>query len=193
MSSAWPSTMPLGARRPGPAPATSASRAVRGPKRRIGQQFEGQRLQRVARQDRRRLVPFHMHRRLAAPQVVVVHAGQVVMDQGIGMQRLDRRRRADRALRRQRPASARLPAPETPRSRLPPRRPHSASHGSPADRRAPPAPRPAAPAPAARPPQNVSKAHSPSAGVVPTALPFLRADQLHLLLGLASASWRNAP
>ncbi len=57
---------------------------------RVGQNLEGKGQQRVAGQHRRRLVELPVRGRLAAPQVVVVHAGQVVVHQGIGVQGLDR-------------------------------------------------------------------------------------------------------
>ena len=56
----------------------------------MGDQVKGQRLQRVAGQNGGRLVPFDVHRGQAPAQVVVIHAGQVVMHQRIGVQRLDR-------------------------------------------------------------------------------------------------------
>jgi hypothetical protein len=86
----------------------------------IGEQFEGERLERVARQHRRRLIPLHMHRRLAAAQVVVVHAGQVVVDEAVGVQRLDRRRRRTDCASGT-PNSAAPSITRNPRSRLPPR------------------------------------------------------------------------
>ena len=46
-----------------------------------GEQFEGQRLQAVADEQGGRFVEFHMAGRAAAAQHVVVHAGQVVVDQ----------------------------------------------------------------------------------------------------------------
>ena len=67
---------------------------------RPGQDLEGQRLQRVTGQNRRRLVPLDVHRRLAAADRVVVHARQVVVHQAVGVDALDRRRRAKRLRRR---------------------------------------------------------------------------------------------
>ncbi len=58
------------------------------------QQLEGQRLQRVAGQQRGGLTELHVHRRLAAAQDVVVHAGHVVVHQRI---RVDQLHRAGRA------------------------------------------------------------------------------------------------
>ena len=66
----------------------------------IGQHLEGERLQGVAGEDGGRLVEGAVHRRLAAAKVVVVHAGQVVMDQRIAVQKLDRRAGAQRPLAR---------------------------------------------------------------------------------------------
>jgi hypothetical protein len=55
---------------------------------------------RIAHQNRRRLIPFHMHRGQAPAQIVIIHAGQIIMHQRIGVQRLDRRRRLNRLFRR---------------------------------------------------------------------------------------------
>jgi hypothetical protein len=55
--------------------------------RRIGQKFKRKALQSVARQNRRRLIKGDMQRRLAMAQRVIVHAGQIVMDQRIDMDR----------------------------------------------------------------------------------------------------------
>ncbi len=57
---------------------------------RRGEKLEGEGLQRVAGQDRGRLIPFHVHGRLAAAQRVVVHAGQVVVHQAVGVDAFDR-------------------------------------------------------------------------------------------------------
>ena len=62
----------------------------------IGQDFEGERLQRVPGQNRRRLVEGAMRGRTAPPQIVVVHRRKVVMDQRIGMHAFDRRASAPR-------------------------------------------------------------------------------------------------
>ena len=64
---------------------------------RIGQDLEGDRLQRVACENRGRFVEGAVGRRPAAAQIVVVHRRQIVMNQGIGVQALDRGRGADRA------------------------------------------------------------------------------------------------
>ena len=62
------------------------------------QQFEGQRLQRVAGQQRIGLAELHVHGGLATAQHVVVHAGQVVVHERIGMDQFDRTGRAQRRL-----------------------------------------------------------------------------------------------
>ncbi len=54
------------------------------------QTLERKGLKRIPHQNRRRLVPFHMHRGLTPAQIVIIHARQVVMNKAIGMQRLDR-------------------------------------------------------------------------------------------------------
>ena len=55
----------------------------------VREQVEGEHLQRVAGEDRRRLVERPVRRRPAATQVVVVHRGQVVVDERIGVDQLD--------------------------------------------------------------------------------------------------------
>jgi hypothetical protein len=50
-------------------------------------------LQRVAREERRGLVELHVAGGLSAAKHVVVHAGQVVVDERVGMDHLDRRGR----------------------------------------------------------------------------------------------------
>ena len=55
-----------------------------------GQQLEGQRLQRVARQQRTGFAKFHMHRGFAPAQDVVVHTRHVVVHQRVGVDQLDR-------------------------------------------------------------------------------------------------------
>ena len=57
---------------------------------------EGERLQPVAHQHRRRLAVDLVDGRPAAPQVVVVHARQVVVDQRVGVDQLQGDREADR-------------------------------------------------------------------------------------------------
>jgi len=63
-------------------------------------------VQRVARQHRRHLVKGDMGGGPAPPQIVIIHAGQIVMHQGVGVQRLDRRAH---------PQGARIIHPEQPR------------------------------------------------------------------------------
>ncbi len=58
---------------------------------RIGQYLEGNRQQGVSRQHRRHLVKGNVGGGAATAQVVIVHAGQVVMHQAVGMQGLDGR------------------------------------------------------------------------------------------------------
>jgi hypothetical protein len=55
----------------------------------IGQQFESEGLKRVADKDGGRLIPLLVHRWPPATQVVVIHAGQVVMDEAVGMDAFD--------------------------------------------------------------------------------------------------------
>jgi hypothetical protein len=56
----------------------------------IGKQLKGQRLQRIAHQQRGRLVVFDMHRALAAAQDIVVYARHVVMHQRVAVDHFDR-------------------------------------------------------------------------------------------------------
>ena len=58
--------------------------------------FEGQRYQGIAGQNRRCLVELDVTCRLTAPQVVVVHRRKIVMDQRVGMDHLDSACRRDR-------------------------------------------------------------------------------------------------
>ena len=90
---------PSPAARASPSTSVAADRAV-GVGGGIGQHLEGERLQGVAGEDGGRLVEGAVHRRLAAAEVVVVHRGQVVMDQRIAMQKLDRRAGAQRPVAR---------------------------------------------------------------------------------------------
>ena len=88
-SIAWPPAMPRD-------PDAVGEHAGK-PRRRIaqvgaGEHFEGQRLQGIAGQQRRRLAERDMTGRLAAAQHVVVHARQVVVDERIGVDQLDRGR-----------------------------------------------------------------------------------------------------
>src|SRR5690606_8130522 len=68
---------------------------------RVGQDGEGQGQQGVARQDGGGLIVGHVHRRLAAPHVVVVHGRQVVVDQRVRVHQFHgagrRQRRLDAA------------------------------------------------------------------------------------------------
>ena len=57
----------------------------------IGQNLEGQRQQRIARQHGGRFVEFHMGGGLAPAQHIVIHAGQIVMDERISVHGLQRR------------------------------------------------------------------------------------------------------
>ena len=73
---------------------TSALRIGRG----IGEYLESQRLQRVAGENRRRFVEGAVGRWAPAPQVVVVHRRQIVVDQRIGVNAFDRDACAPRTL-----------------------------------------------------------------------------------------------
>ena len=59
-----------------------------------GEELEGQRQQRIAGQDRRGLIKSAMERRLAAPEFIVIHRGQVVMDERIAVDEFERAARA---------------------------------------------------------------------------------------------------
>ena len=72
----------------------------------VGQNLEGDGEKRVARQHRRHLIKGDMGGGAAAAQIVIVHAGQIVMHQRIGVQRL-----------RWPPPTRRLRASSTPNSR----------------------------------------------------------------------------
>ncbi len=63
---------------------------------RTGEDFKGQRMQRVARQHGGCLPECAVHRGLAPAHIVIVHARQIVMDQRIDMDRLHRRSDAQR-------------------------------------------------------------------------------------------------
>ena len=54
-------------------------------------QFKAQGLQCIARQHGRRIIPFFVNRWPPATHIVIIHAGQVIMNQGIGMDRLNPR------------------------------------------------------------------------------------------------------
>ena len=60
---------------------------------RIGHDFERKRQQRVSGENRQRLAIDFMIRRTSAPQIVVIHRGQIVVNQRIGMNAFQRRRR----------------------------------------------------------------------------------------------------
>jgi hypothetical protein len=61
-----------------------------GVRARIGKHLESQRQQCIACEDRGRLIERLVHGWPAAPQVVVVHGGQIVMDQGVTMHAFQR-------------------------------------------------------------------------------------------------------
>ena len=63
----------------------------------IGQHLEGSGQQAVAGEHRGRLVEFLVAGRAAAAQIAVVHRRQIVMDERIGVDHLDRRRHLQRA------------------------------------------------------------------------------------------------
>ena len=65
----------------------------------VGQHPEGRGQQTVSSENRRRLVELFVARRAAAAQIAIVHRGQVVMNEGIGMDHLDRRGRSQQFLR----------------------------------------------------------------------------------------------
>ena len=69
-----------------------------------GQQVEGVGVERIAHQHRRHLVEASVQRRLAAAQVGIVHDGQVVVDQRIGMEHLHGQRHGVGSLKQQRRA-----------------------------------------------------------------------------------------
>ena len=114
-SAAMSSACPAPCRAPpprGPVQHQLGARAGVGAAARVGQ-LEGQRLQRVAGQHRGGLVPLAVHGGPAAAQVVVVHAGQVVVHQAVGVHRLDRRGGPDRAVGPDAVQGRRFPAPGT--------------------------------------------------------------------------------
>ena len=67
-------------------------------RRGIGEDLERQRMQAVAGKHRRRLAERLVNRRLAAPEVGIVHARQIVVDQRIDVDRLDRAADAERPI-----------------------------------------------------------------------------------------------
>jgi hypothetical protein len=66
----------------------------------FAQGFKGQCLQRIPGQDRQGFAELHMARGQPAAEVVVVHRREVVVDQRIGMDHLDRARRRERLFER---------------------------------------------------------------------------------------------
>ena len=107
-----PGRRPCRRRRP-PAPAarTGAPAAAGADGRGVGRQhLESQRLHGVAGEHRLGDAELHVHRRLAAAKHVVVHAGQVVVDQRIGVDQLDRAGRAQAPPRARRGPPGRRPA-----------------------------------------------------------------------------------
>ncbi len=62
-------------------------------RRLVGEDLEGQSVQRIAGEDRGAFVEGAVQSRLAAPQIVIVHARQIVVDQRIDVDALDRERR----------------------------------------------------------------------------------------------------
>ena len=88
--------------------------------RRMREQFERERLQRIAGEDRGGFVERDMHGRLAAAQCVVVHRGQVVVHERVGVDEFDRRRRARRAQSSSAPNAVPVAYTSNGRMRLPP-------------------------------------------------------------------------
>ena len=111
-SSIWPPAMP-------PAPAARASESDIEIASSVGEDVEGQRQQRVAGEDRRRLVEGLVDRRPAAAEVVVVHRRQVVMDEAVGMDAFERRGGGDDRPRRSAPKSCAASMRTNGRRRLP--------------------------------------------------------------------------
>ena len=68
----------------------------------VGEHLEGERVERIAGEDRGAFVEGAVQGRLAAPQIVIVHARQIVVDQRIDVDALDRERDPQRP-RRDRP------------------------------------------------------------------------------------------
>ena len=88
--------------------------------RRIGEDLERQGVEAVAGEHRGRLAERLVHGRLAAAQVVIVHARQIVVDQRIDVDRLDRGADAKRAVARSIANSREAATVSSGRSRLPP-------------------------------------------------------------------------
>ena len=68
----------------------------------LGEQLEGERLQRIADQQRGRFVVLHVHGRLAAPEHVIVHARHVVVHERVGVDHSTARPRSPPARARRR-------------------------------------------------------------------------------------------
>jgi hypothetical protein len=64
----------------------------------MGEDIERESVQAVAGKDRRSLAEFLVNRSLSAPQLGIVHARQIVMDQRIDVDRFDRAADPKRAL-----------------------------------------------------------------------------------------------
>ena len=56
----------------------------------IGQYFKGQRVKRIPRKNRGCLIKCIMHRGLAPPHIIIIHARHIVMDQRIDMNAFNR-------------------------------------------------------------------------------------------------------
>ena len=79
----------------------------------IRKRFERQRQQRIARQNGGRFAEFLVAGGLAAPQVIVVERGQVVVNQRVGVNEFERARDRQNRSRRPRKKSARIPGTES--------------------------------------------------------------------------------
>ena len=88
----WPPTMPAGTRRRGQRRDQLAAHRRVAMRIGIGQHLERHRQQTVAGEHRGRVVELLVAGRPAAPQIAVVHRRQIVVDQRIGVDHLDRRR-----------------------------------------------------------------------------------------------------
>ncbi len=64
----------------------------------VAQYLEREVMEAIAREHRRRLIKRFVDGGLAAAQIVIVHARQIVVDHRVDVDRLDRRAGADRAL-----------------------------------------------------------------------------------------------
>ena len=86
----------------------------------MGQQVaEGLRVEAVAGEDRHALAELHVAGRLAAAQLIVVHRRQVVVDQRVGVDQLDRARQRHHLLCLS-PTARAVASASTGRMRLPP-------------------------------------------------------------------------